>query len=299
MSNETLVISPEKQKISPYEKKRLDYRLLEPLSLDLRQNPNEGIQQLQNPKNLYWQDLEILTPILGQKLQIMLKRPDGHVHTIILERSQKSENKINVFTIIYIDDESVLPRVPVYANNKNHGEIIGTETKYNKNSDIFREWQIIIQENQAVKVNIVGYNIQDAGNSIALCLLSDMVMAMKGVSTTYPIGKIKLKRDGESVQTLKEPDLRLNFVRQSIKNSEIRKIKYDLSKLIWNKLIGETNLKKYKIRDEMEIALVSNFDKIKDSFPDLDLEEIANTAFLDGNKIFLKINDENIEMVSF
>ena len=72
-----------------------------------------------------------------------------------------------------------------------------------------------------------------------------------------------------------------------------------MSKLIWNKLIGETNLKKYKIRDEMEIALVSNFDKIKDSFPDLDLEEIANTAFLDGNKIFLKINDENIEMVSF
>jgi len=106
-----------------------------------------------------------------------------------------------------------------------------------------------------------------------------MIIAMKGVSTTYPTGKIRLKRDGESVQTLKKPDLRLNFVRQTIRDSEIRKIKYDLSKLIYDKLISGIDLNKYKIRDKIEITLVSNFDKIKDIFPDLDLKEITNAVF--------------------
>jgi len=191
----------------------------------------------------------------------------------------EDEKLANIFTIIYIDDESVLPRVPIYANNKDHGKIIGTKTKYNENSGIFREWQFFVQENQPVKAIIVGYNIQDAGNSIALCLSSDMIIAMKGVSTTYPTGKIRLKRDGESVQTLKKPDLRLNFVRQTIRDSEIRKIKYDLSKLIYDKLISGIDLNKYKIRDKIEITLVSNFDKIKDIFPDLDLKEITNAVF--------------------
>jgi len=38
----------------------------------LDQNPNEDIQQLKNPNNLYWQDLETLTPILGQKVQMVM-----------------------------------------------------------------------------------------------------------------------------------------------------------------------------------------------------------------------------------
>lgn len=118
MKNQINVSIFNQKKLPPYEQKRLDYKLPQPLSLDLSQNPNEDIQQLQNPNNLYWQDLETLTPILGQKVQIMLKRPDGHVHTIILERCQKLEDEkpINIFRIIYIDDESVLPRVPNMIN---------------------------------------------------------------------------------------------------------------------------------------------------------------------------------------
>lgn len=53
-------------------------------------------------------------------------------------------------------------------------------------------------------------------------------------------------------------------------------------------------LNKYKIRDKIEITLVSNFDKIKESFFDLDLEEIKNAAFLENGKIFLKLEEENI-----